>query len=69
MADGIVKLRRELRHAMADLMRSAGCGCCRNDNLYDDAQERIAKLLNVPKYKDHSGYNFDKFRKTDKCES
>lgn len=51
------KLRKELRRAVADYMRSEGCSCCEGLD-HDDHKERIAKLLNVRKYPDGSGYDF-----------
>ena len=54
----IAKRRRELRKAIADYMYSEGCSCCEGN----DHAEVIAKLLNVKKYPDGSGYDFDRYR-------
>lgn len=54
-----------IRNAIADYMSSEGCSCCEGAD-HDKHQERIAKLLNVPKYKDGSGYDFYKFNSTNK---
>lgn len=59
--DEAAKLRKALRTAVADYMRSEGCSCCQGDSHEDDL-ERIAKLLNVPKYPDGSGYDFSRYR-------
>ena len=53
--------KKEIRKLVADLIESAGCGCCRNDKVWEEAQEKLAELLNVPMYADKSGYNFGKF--------
>lgn len=53
--------KKELRNAIADYMRAEGCSCCRAIEPHAEAAARIAKLLNVPKYKDGSGYDFYKF--------
>lgn len=55
-------LNVQIRQALADYMRSEGCGCCRDRDAHTAAQERLGKLLNVPKYADNSGYDFSKFR-------
>ena len=49
-----------IRKAVADYMQSEGCSCCEGDNHKDD-KKVLAKILKVPKYKDGSGYNFNKF--------
>lgn len=56
---------KEMRQLVADLMSSAGCSCCRDDGGWDRAEEKLARLLGVPMYKDKSGYNFNKFRTKD----
>lgn len=61
----IKKLRADLRKAFADYYESEGCGCCEHSKDHKEAETRIAKLLNVPKYEDGSGYDFTKYR-TDK---
>ena len=63
MSNEIKKLRMELRQAVANYMYSEGCACCENVEKHRDANEVLAKLLNVPKYKDGSGYDFYKYRK------
>lgn len=61
----VKKLRAELRMAIADYMLSEGCDCCQGNSHNDDA-EKIAKLLNVPKYADGYGYDFFKYGGQDK---
>ena len=51
----------EIRQAIADYMYSEGCSCCRDVDVHKEHTARIAKLLNVPMYKDKSGYDFSKF--------
>ena len=53
--------RIELLRAVADYIGSEGCSCCRGDD-HDVHQERLAKLLGVPKYRDGSGYDFSRFK-------
>jgi len=55
------KLRAELRTAIANYMSSEGCSCCRNNKKHDEHEEAIAKLLNVKKYDDDSGYDFSRY--------
>lgn len=50
-----------IRKAIADYMSSEGCGCCSGSDHGED-ENVIGKLLNVPMYRDKSGYNFSKFR-------
>lgn len=61
--DALVSLP-EIRKAIANYMRSEGCGCCRDTAAHEKHEETIAKLLNVPMYKDGSGYDFKEFRAT-----
>lgn len=51
---------KQIRQALADYMRSEGCECCRDDAAHRIAEERLAKLLRVSKYKDGSGYDWVK---------
>ena len=53
---------KEIRRAVADYMRSEGCSCCRDSEAHDQAAERLALLLKVPRYPDGSGFNFPKFK-------
>lgn len=54
--------RKKIRTAVADYMGSEGCSCCRDVDGHEVHKAALAKLLNVPKYSDGSGYNFEKFR-------
>lgn len=56
------KYTRELRTAIADYMYSEGCSCCENQQEHEKHEIRIAELLKIPKYKDGSGYTFDRYR-------
>jgi hypothetical protein len=60
--DPMKKLRAELRGAVADYMRSEGCDCCRDRDAHEIHTARLAKLLNVPKYDDGSGFDFARYR-------
>lgn len=55
------KEREEIRKWVANLNVAAGCSCCRDDGKWELSQEKLAKLLKVPKYDDGSGYDFHKF--------
>lgn len=57
-----VKLITAIRRALADYMSSEGCSCCASIDSHQEHKATLAKLLNVPKYSDGSGYNFSKFR-------
>ena len=52
----------KIRQAVADYMYSEGCSCCQNVEAHKKAEAQLASLLNVPAYKDGSGYHFSKFR-------
>ena len=57
--------RKELnaiRTAVADYMRSEGCGCCSDYEKHQADRARLGKLLKVPMYDDGSGHDFCKFR-------
>lgn len=56
------KFIEEVRRAVADYMRSEGCGCCSDREEHKKDEERLGKLLGVKKYKDGSGYDFTKYR-------
>lgn len=57
----IVKIRK----AIANYMYSEGCDCCEGSS-HDSEKDILAKMLNVPKYDDGSGYDFGKFRDKEK---
>ena len=61
--DGKIKTARKrltLRRAIADYMQSEGCSCCRGQS-HEADKSRVAELLNVPRYSDGSGWNFNRF--------
>jgi len=60
-------LDKLIRAAIADYMESEGCSCCRIIDDHEAAKERLAKLLNVPKHADGSGYDFAQFRTNGKA--
>ena len=51
----------EVRKALASYMESEGCECCQDTERHKVNEERLARLLDVPKYKDGSGWDFNKF--------
>jgi len=52
--------RQEMREAFANYYGSEGCMCCEGSN-HGKHEETIAKLLEIEKYEDESGYNFRKY--------
>lgn len=62
MGDKTAELRKQLRAALADYMYSEGCSCCQDIEAHKKHEDVLGKLLNVPKYKDGSGYDFSKYR-------
>lgn len=53
---------KAVRQAVADYMGSEGCDCCSNIEKHREHKAKLASLLNVPKWKDGSGYCFKKFQ-------
>lgn len=51
----------KIREAVANYLQSEGCSCCRGID-HDKHLAEIAKLLEVPMYKDGSGYNFNIYK-------
>jgi hypothetical protein len=58
--------KKKIREAVANYIYSEGCECCRGKN-HAEHQNKIAELLNIPKYEyeDDSRFDFRKYR-TDK---
>jgi hypothetical protein len=52
---------KKIRQAVANYIRSEGCSCCENIDKHNKYKKILAKLLNVPMYKDKSGYDFSKY--------
>ena len=52
----------EIRRALADYIASEGCSCCRNVERHDEAAQRLALLLDVPRYDDQCGFDFYRFK-------
>jgi len=52
---------QKILRAIADYMQSEGCSCCEDTEKHEKARNRLGRLLNVPKYEDNSGYNFNQF--------
>jgi len=51
-----------VRQAVANYMRSEGCGCCADYDVHKEHKAVLAKLLGVPPYDDDSGYDFSQFQ-------
>lgn len=62
MNTGLRNFKKKMREAVANYMRSEGCGCCGDAEKHKEHEEALAKLLDVEKYKDGSGYDFSKYR-------
>lgn len=62
MGDKTSELRKQLRTAVANYMYSEGCSCCQDTEAHENHKSVLGQLLNVPKYKDGSGYDFSKYR-------
>lgn len=60
MSSETIKLKKQLRRAVANYMRSEGCDCCRGHK-HGEYEKRLAKLLDVEKYDDGSGFDFNKY--------
>jgi UDP:flavonoid glycosyltransferase YjiC (YdhE family) len=56
------ELKNEIRQALSDYMYAEGCSCCRNEEKWEEARAKLADLLDVPKYSDGSGFEFNKYR-------
>jgi len=57
----VSKQIQAVRDALADYIVSEGCSCCRNEEAHTEAKAKLARLLEVPAYKDGSGWDFYKF--------
>ena len=62
MNTDVTKLKKHLRELVANYMQSEGCSCCQNVEKHNENKEKLAKILNVPKYEDGSGYDFEKYK-------
>ncbi len=56
------EFKKKMRELVANYMQSEGCSCCQDVEQHKIDKEALAKLLNVPKYDDGSGYNFPKYQ-------
>jgi hypothetical protein len=48
----------KIREQVARLYCASGCSCCQDTEKWNAASERLAKLLDVPPYKDGSGHEW-----------
>ncbi len=51
--------KKKLRKLFSDFTQQEGCSCCRGNN-YESDKNEIGKVLGFKKYKDGSGYDFNK---------
>ena len=58
----MTKRLKEIRRAFAGYYASEGCDCCRIQPEHDEAEERLANLLEVEKYDDGSGFDWYKYK-------
>jgi len=59
----LTAFKKKMRKALANYMYSEGCvSCCGDSEQHNKDTELLAKLLNVPKYSDGSGYDFSKYK-------
>lgn len=56
--EDLVKKLAEVKVLVAQLVRSKGCGCCADTETMTTTEEELGRLLDFPKFKDGSGYNF-----------
>ena len=59
------ELKKRIRQAVADYIKSEGCSCCQNIEAHEEAARILAGLLDVPMYDDASGYDFYQFATPD----
>lgn len=52
------KKQEEIREQVARLYCASGCSCCRDDDGWRAASDRLGKLLDAPMYEDGSGYDW-----------
>lgn len=48
----------EVRGWVAKLYCAAGCSCCRDDENWDKASDRLGEMLSVPRHHDDSGVDW-----------
>ena len=63
-SEDLRKFKAEIRKVLANYMRTEGCSCCENFQ-HAKYKEQLGKLLNIRKYPDGSGYDFEKYRTID----
>ena len=58
----LTDFKKKLREAVANYMYSEGCSCCQDVDAHREHKQYLAKLLNVDKYSDGSGFDFYKYK-------
>lgn len=51
--------KEKVLQAFVEYKKSEGCDCCQDIDKHQEAEEKLAKLLDVEKSKD--GYNWNRF--------
>ena len=46
---------KELKETFIEYFNTEGCSCCEDTEGHKKAEDKLAKLFNVPRYKDDSG--------------
>ena len=46
---------KELKETFIEYFNTEGCSCCEDTEGHKKAEDKLAKLFNVPRYKDNSG--------------
>lgn len=55
-------LKREARRLVCDYTRFEGCSCCRDIENHERVQDELGRLLDIPRFDDDSGVDFNKYR-------
>ena len=51
---------KELGKLFAEYRSSEGCSCCEDTDTHNEIEQNLGELLNVPRDKYNSGYDWDK---------
>ena len=57
-----VSVLEQIRQAFADYRYAEGCSCCRDIEKHEEAEKRLAELLNPTPYDDGSGFDWSQYR-------
>ena len=59
-AEALEKRVKELGKLFAEYRSSEGCSCCEDTDTHNEIEQNLGELLNVPRDKYNSGYDWDK---------